>query len=125
MEPEEPIKRQPTVPGQKVCPEGYEYDQEKNMCVINTFKEPFPEAPSVPSVTSGPTSPYTAAQPVGLSALLPTNQSSFVLPTPNVQPITVGTQQSGIMNPLMQQMSAQPTQQFAFNPMFPYPNTIT
>ncbi len=113
-DPEDPVKLEPTVPG-PVCPEGYEYDQEKNMCVIDPFKEPFPETPTVPTVPpgpTGPTSPYTAAQPVGLSALLPTNQSAFVVPTPNVQPITVGTQQSGIMNPLMQQV-------------FPYPNTIT
>jgi hypothetical protein len=111
---EDPVKLEPTAPG-TVCPEGYEYDQEKNMCVIDPFKEPFPETPPGPTVPpgpTGPTSPYTAAQPVGLSALLPTNQSAFVVPTPNVQPITVGTQQSGIMNPLMQQV-------------FPYPNTIT
>ena len=116
---EDPVKLEPTAPG-PVCPEGYEYDQEKNMCVIDPFKEPFPETPTVPTVPpgpTGPTSPYTAAQPVGLSALLPTNQSAFVVPTPNVQPITVGTQQSGIMNPLIQQVQAQPTQQFAFNPM--------
>lgn len=90
------------------CPEGYRMNPETNVCEIDPFQEPFPVTPSpiiptppgsgtvppgtVPPGTVLPLSAYTAASPYTLPSLLPQGQSTFTVPTPNVQPITVAQQ---------------------------------
>lgn len=82
------------------CPEGYRMNPETNACEIDPFQTPFPDAPgplpadpgTLPVVTAAPLSPYTAATPYNLAPLTPSAQPAFVVPTPNVQPITVAQQ---------------------------------
>ena len=56
------------------CPEGYMMDPETKQCVLDPFKQPFPDAvttPSSPVMTSN-LSPYTQMAPVTLGQLQPT-----------------------------------------------------
>jgi hypothetical protein len=81
------------------CPEGYRMNPETNACEIDPFQTPFPtqgplpaDPGTLPVVVAAPSSPYTAATPYNLAPLTPSAQSAFVVPTPNVQPITVAQQ---------------------------------
>ena len=66
----EVVGKQPDDP----CPEGYMMDPETKQCVLDPFKQPFPDAvttPSSPVMTSN-LSPYTQMAPVTLGQLQPT-----------------------------------------------------
>ena len=76
------------------CPEGYIFDSEENACVLDTFQQPFPEAPTTGggTYTAPALSPYTSVSPVTLPSLMPVQQQQYMVPAPNVQPITVAAQ---------------------------------
>ena len=76
------------------CPEGYIFDSEENACVLDTFQQPFPEAPTTGggTYTAPALSPYTSVSPVTLPSLMPGQQQQYMVPAPNVQPITVAAQ---------------------------------
>jgi hypothetical protein len=81
------------------CPEGYRMNPETNACEIDPFQRPFPTPfptpgplPADPGTLPVVTAPYTAATPYNLAPLTPSAQPAFVVPTPNVQPITVAQQ---------------------------------
>tara|TARA_R110002167_G_scaffold22179_1_gene79676 strand:+ start:965 stop:2401 length:1437 start_codon:yes stop_codon:yes gene_type:complete len=76
------------------CPEGYIFDSEENACVLDTFQQPFPEAPTTGggTYTAPALSPYTNVAPVTLPSLMPVQQQQYMVPAPNVQPITVAAQ---------------------------------
>ena len=76
------------------CPEGYIFDSEENACVLDTFQQPFPEAPTTGggTYTAPALSPYTSVSPVTLPSLMPVQQQQYMIPAPNVQPITVAAQ---------------------------------
>ena len=91
------------------CPEGYILDAETNTCVIDPFQIPFADAPAPGSdgfVTLPPAQPqlsaYTQANPMaGLPSLSPVQGSSFSVPTPTVQQITMGQQGLASLSPRM------------------------
>ena len=76
------------------CPEGYIFDSEENACVLDPFQSPFPEAPTTGggTYTAPALSPYTSVSPVTLPSLMPVQQQQYMVPAPNVQPITVAAQ---------------------------------
>ena len=76
------------------CPEGYIFDSEENACVLDPFQSPFPEAPTTGggTYTAPALSPYTNVAPVTLPSLMPVQQQQYMVPAPNVQPITVAAQ---------------------------------
>jgi hypothetical protein len=91
------------------CPEGYILDAETSTCVIDPFQIPFADAPAPGSdgfVTLPPAqqqlSAYTQANPMaGLPSLSPVQGSSFSVPTPTVQQITMGQQGLASLSPRM------------------------
>ena len=91
------------------CPEGYILDAETSTCVIDPFQIPFADAPAPGSdgfVTLPPAQPqlsaYTQANPMaGLPSLSPVQGSSFSVPTPTVQQITMGQQGLASLSPRM------------------------
>jgi chemotaxis protein histidine kinase CheA len=87
------------------CPEGYMLDPETQTCIIDPFQIEFPDANEVqttPMPQMQPNSAYTAANPMaGLPSLSPVQQSNFAVPTPTVQPITVGQQGLASLPPRM------------------------
>ena len=76
------------------CPDGYIFDSEENACVLDPFQQPFPEAPTTGggTYTAPALSPYTSVAPVTLPSLMPVQQQQYMVPAPNVQPITVAAQ---------------------------------
>jgi hypothetical protein len=76
------------------CPDGYTFDSEENACVLDPFQQPFPDAPTTGggTYTAPALSPYTSVSPVTLPSLMPGQQQQYMVPTPNVQPITVAAQ---------------------------------
>jgi hypothetical protein len=76
------------------CPDGYTFDSEENACVLDPFQDPFPDAPTTGGGTynAPPLSAYTNVSPIGLPTLMPGQQQPYMVPTPNVQPITVAAQ---------------------------------
>lgn len=89
-----PVVEDPVTPPVE-CPEGYIYDDETEACVIDPFQQPFPDAPDGGTGVPLPAANYTPQQPLGTSTLpglFPTQQPAFIMPTPSVQPITVGSQ---------------------------------
>jgi len=89
-----PVVEDPVTPPVE-CPEGYIYDDETEACVIDPFQQPFPDAPDGGTGVPLPAPNYTPQQPLGTSTLpglFPTQQPAFIMPTPSVQPITVGSQ---------------------------------
>ena len=76
------------------CPEGYMMDPETKTCVIDPFQTPFAEAPVMqPSLPAPTGAAYTGVNPLmALPTLAPGPQSGFAVPTPTIQPITVGQQ---------------------------------
>ncbi len=76
------------------CPEGYIFDSEENACVLDPFQDPFPEAPTTGGGTynAPPLSAYTNVSPIGLPTLMPGQQQPYMVPTANVQPISVAAQ---------------------------------
>ena len=76
------------------CPDGYIFDSEENACVLDPFQQPFPEAPTTGggTYTAPALSPYTNVAPVTLPSLMPVQQQQYMVPAPNVQPITVAAQ---------------------------------
>tara|TARA_R110000868_G_scaffold52962_10_gene166747 strand:- start:450 stop:1883 length:1434 start_codon:yes stop_codon:yes gene_type:complete len=76
------------------CPDGYIFDSEENACVLDPFQQPFPEAPTTGggTYTAPALSPYTSVSPVTLPSLMPGQQQQYMVPAPNVQPITVAAQ---------------------------------
>ena len=71
------------------CPVGYMMDPATNACVIDpndVFNRPDVAAPAMPAAS------YTAAGAYTLPTLAPPVQPNFVVPTPNIQPITVAQQ---------------------------------
>ena len=76
------------------CPDGYIFDSEENACVLDPFQSPFPEAPTTGggTYTAPALSPYTSVSPVTLPSLMPVQQQQYMVPAPNVQPITVAAQ---------------------------------
>jgi hypothetical protein len=69
-------------------------DSEENACVLDPFQQPFPEAPTTGggTYTAPALSPYTSVAPVTLPSLMPVQQQQYMVPAPNVQPITVAAQ---------------------------------
>lgn len=76
------------------CPDGYIFDRDKNACVLDPFQQPFPEAPTTGggTYTAPALSPYTSVAPVTLPSLMPVQQQQYMVPAPNVQPISVAAQ---------------------------------
>ena len=76
------------------CPDGYIFDSETNACILDPFQDPFPDAPTTGggTYTAPALSPYTNVSPIGLPTLMPGQQQQYMVPAPNVQPITVAAQ---------------------------------
>ena len=71
------------------CPVGYMMDPATNACVLDpndVFNRPDVAAPAMPAAS------YTAAGAYTMPTLAPPVQPNFVVPTPNIQPITVAQQ---------------------------------
>tara|TARA_B110000285_G_scaffold15741_1_gene15488 strand:- start:483 stop:1505 length:1023 start_codon:yes stop_codon:yes gene_type:complete len=71
------------------CPVGYMMDPATNACVIDpndVFNRPEIQTPAMPAAS------YTAAGAYTMPTLAPPVQPNFVVPTPNIQPITVAQQ---------------------------------
>lgn len=90
------------------CPEGYMLDPETETCVIDPFQVPFAEAPATGAAPTPMPMPqqqlsaYTAANPMaGLPSLSPVQQANFAVPTPTMQPITMGQQGLASLPPRM------------------------
>jgi hypothetical protein len=76
------------------CPDGYIFDSETNACILDPFQDPFPDAPTTGggTYTAPALSAYTNVSPIGLPTLMPGQQQPYMVPTANVQPITVAAQ---------------------------------
>jgi hypothetical protein len=91
-------------PAADPCPEGYMLDPLTDTCIIDQFQTPFAEAPATGAapMPQQQLSPYTAANPSGgIPTLTPGQPSNFAVPTPTMQPITMGQQGLASLPPRM------------------------